>query len=839
MNTELAPYLHFKTNPIAKNEAIIVFDKARFTILTSQMIRCEFSNESKFEDFASQHFICRDLEIPKFTKNIENNILTIETDNCILEYINDGRSFNKNNLSVKLKSFNTTWHYGDKDNQNLKGTARTLDNCNGDFNYVENEKVEISEGLISRSGWALVDDSETLVFPKNQMPEPRKNPDNIDCYLLAYENNYKDCLNDYYKVAGNAPLLPEWSLGIWWSKWEPFTQQHLENIVQEFEDNKVALSVCVVDMDWHLDGWTGYSWNNECFPNPKGFFELLHSKGIRSCLNLHPANGVAKHESSYAEFAEYMGMNPDDGETIEFDITDPKFINGYFKYLHHPLQKDGVDFWWMDWQQGGETTLTGLDPLWMLNHLHSLDIKRDGTKREFTFSRWGNQGAHRTPIGFSGDAARTWDTLEYQVEFTAQAANVAFGWWSHDIGGFSNGFENDELFVRWMQFGAISPIFRMHNCGDPTLDYRPWSKEEKYKTPAINALTLRRNLLAYIYSANWEYHNGGLPLCTPLYYYHPENEEAYICPGQYYFGKDLIVAPITESADKDTKLARKVIWLPEGEWFDFFTGESYDGNRWHSVYKDLNEQIIFAKAGSIIPFNDVEDQSKINLIVFPGNGKQEVYFDDGVSMNYTNGEYEIVTIKQTLENNKINLDISDKTKFNQIIARGLEKEIIKDCEDRKIEISLNSKFKQRETLTKIEKMLYSMAINPHATRRIQDHLADIANDIQKLAPFLIEFSESQIKAFVEIIADCGFHYIKVDKTKDVLCYWNKNRREDFGLRIARAAWLEYFDTNSKDKNLESETIIIKYRDAVRGWLANANYCNLYSEVVKQDRTGRV
>ena len=834
----LDKHLHFKTNPVASDLAIIVFNNARFTILTSQMIRCEFSYQSNFEDFASQHFICRNLDIPQFEYNVNEDTLTIKTEHCTLRYTNDNKPFHKGNLSVNIKDMGATWCFGDEDSKNLGGTARTLDNCDGNFDYVENQEVSISNGLISRSGWSIIDDSGTLVFPANQMPASRKNPNNIDIYLFAYSHNFKECLRDYYKVTGEVPLLPNWSLGIWWSKWEPFTQKHLENIVQEFEDNEVPLSVCVVDMDWHLEGWTGYTWNNKCFPNPRSFFKLLHSKGIRSCLNLHPANGVERHEQPYAQFAKYMDIDSNSGETIEFNITDPKFINGYFEFLHNPLEEQGVDFWWMDWQQGGETSIKGLDPLWMLNHLHSLNRKRDGKNREFIFSRWGNYGAHRTPIGFSGDTARTWKTLEYQIGFTAQSANVAFGWWSHDIGGFSNGFNDEELYVRWMQFGAISPIFRMHNCGDPTLDYRPWSKELKYKDPAIKALKLRRDFLDYIYSWNWQHHNGDLPLCTPLYYYHPESEEAYLCSEQYYFGKDLIVAPIIGKIDKETNFARTVVWLPDGTWFDFFTGVKYAGGRWHSIYKTLDEQIIFAKAGAIIPFGK-DENGKINLVIFPGNGNQEVYLDDGTSMDYKKGEYQIVAIKQTIVDEKINIIFSDYSNFGKILIRGLEDEVEKKCDSCNISIEINSEYKVINIKTKLNELLYKININPHATRRIEPYIAQIADDIQKLAPFLIELSPSQIIAFVEMITDCGFHYKKLDKDKSLLCYWNTSQRADFSVRISRAAWLEYFDMNSLDENLKTKTIIMKYSDSIRGWKAQVNYCNLYYKEKEENRTGRV
>jgi alpha-glucosidase (family GH31 glycosyl hydrolase) len=207
-----------------------------------------------------------------------------------------------------------------------------------------------------------------------------------------------------------------------------------------------ALSVCIVDMDWHVtdtgnqsSGWTGYTWNRALFPDPPAFIAELHRRGLKTALNLHPAEGIHPHEAQYAALARALGLDPEAQEPIPFNIVDPDFTRHYFELLHHPQEADGVDFWWMDWQQGELTGLPGLDPLWWLNHLHFYDLGRDDRKRPFVFSRWGGLGNHRYPIGFSGDTVVSWDSLAFQPRFTATAANVNYGWWSHDIGGHMGG----------------------------------------------------------------------------------------------------------------------------------------------------------------------------------------------------------------------------------------------------------------------------------------------------------------------------------------------------------------------------------------------------------------
>ena len=306
---------------------------------------------------------------------------------------------------------------------------------------------------MARFGWAVVDDSRSLVFTPDGWLEPRQTPGNIDLYFFGYGLDFSACLGDFQQVAGGVPLIPRWILGNWWSRYWQYSEAELLGLMDEFKAYDVPLSVCIVDMDWHLtqtgntsSGWTGYTWNRLLFPDPPAFLAALHARGLKTALNLHPAEGIHPHEEQYIDFARWMGLDPEDGEPIRFDCADRRFMQGYFELLHHPLEAQGVDFWWLDWQQGARTSLPGLDPLWWLNHLHFYDAARGGGKRPFIFSRWGGLGNHRYPIGFSGDTVVGWDALDFQPAFTAAAANVGYGWWSHDLGGHMGGVEDDELY---------------------------------------------------------------------------------------------------------------------------------------------------------------------------------------------------------------------------------------------------------------------------------------------------------------------------------------------------------------------------------------------------------
>src|SRR5690606_7801105 len=246
------------------------------------------------------------------------------------------------------------------------------------------------------------------------------------------------------------------------------------------------------------------------------------------------AEGIHPHEDAYPEMARHMGINPESGEPIPFDLADPHFAEGYFRLLHHNLEEQGVDFWWLDWQQGTLSSLPYLDPLWWLNHLHFYDRTRNG-RRGFIFSRWGGLGNHRYPIGFSGDTFVDWETLAFQPYLTATAANVAYGWWSHDIGGHMQGLEEPELYTRWVQFGVFSPIMRLHSTKNAYHERRPWGHDANTLQATRAAMQLRHAMIPYLYTMAWRNAVENRSLVRPLYHDNPHHEEAYHCPDAYTF----------------------------------------------------------------------------------------------------------------------------------------------------------------------------------------------------------------------------------------------------------------------------------------------------------------
>jgi len=738
--------IHPTPTPQANSAAVIHEGDARFTILTSRLIRMEFDPQRSFEDRASQVFLYRDQPVPSFNSWRQEGWLHIETDHLHLRFVENGR-FHWRDLHITLKQTGQTWQYSYPDHSNLGGTIRTLDSTDG--------RLSFPDGLISRSGWAVVDDSKSLIFDESEWLQSRETaPEKRDLYFFGYAQDYLAAIADYQHVSGKPMLLPRWALGNWWSRYWAYSDQDLLDLMDAFSQHQIPLSVCIVDMDWHItrtgntsSGWTGYTWNRELFPEPTEFIKELHKRGLKTALNLHPAEGVHPHEKAYPVMASALGQDPADGKPVSFDIANRSFTEAYFKYLHHPMEDQGVDFWWMDWQQGTQSATAGLDPLFWLNHLHYYDLGRTPEKRPLIFSRWPGLGGHRYPIGFSGDTIVSWQSLAFQPEMTTTAANVAYGWWSHDIGGHCEGIEDPELYVRWVQFGIFSPIFRLHSTNNAFIDRRPWGFGKDALDIARSAMQLRHSLLPLIYTANWLNAELGEPLILPMYYSYPGEEAAYQAPNQYTFARQLLVAPVTQPADPSTKLARHSVWLPDGLWFDFFCNEAHQGGQWLTLYADQCQIPVFARAGAIIPMNadgpanGVKLPSRLHLKFFAGaDGSIQLFEDDGETQSYLDGNLALTSFSQnlsgeTLELGKSIVDGKPEAIPGFPMVRDYEFEIIGISQPTRInvcgsevELAFSSSFDESH------KSLMIHVANVSATEELSVHLSGIKVDLFETTP---------------------------------------------------------------------------------------------------------
>ncbi|GAA5168179.1 glycoside hydrolase family 31 protein [Ornithinimicrobium tianjinense] len=617
-------------------------DHARLTVLTPYLVRVEWSPSGRFEDRPTQVVLERDLgPVDARVTPVEDGV-EIVTEGFELAYT--GGPFTESSLSLQVRggvtAYHSVWRYGvpQRPAWALDGTARTLDEVDG--------RTELEPGIVSRDGYAVLDDSTGLVRTGPLVTDvAAREPGTVDLYVFAHGLDFRGALRDYYALTGPTPLLPRYVLGNWWSRYHPYSADEYLALLDRFAAERMPFSVAVLDMDWHVtdpdprfgSGWTGYTWDRGLFPDPAGFLRELHERGLRVTLNDHPADGVRAHEEAYPAMARALGVDPQSEVPLSFDVTDAAWLRAFFDHVAHPMERDGVDFWWIDWQSGPWSRLPGLDPLRALNEVHFDELASTG-RRPVVFSRYAGPGSHRTPIGFSGDTVISWASLRFQPEFTASASNIGYGWWSHDIGGHWGGVKDVELAVRWVQLGVWSPVNRLHATSSPFQGKEPWRFGPEAAALMGEALRLRHRLLPYLATMAERASAEGVPLVEPVYHRHPERDEAYAHRASYFFGADLLCAPVVEPRDARTGLARVDLWLPPGTWWDLETGRRYSGGehgRTLAAYRDLTHTVALAGAGTVLPLvaedevgNGVALPHHLDVQVFPGADGQHVLVED-------------------------------------------------------------------------------------------------------------------------------------------------------------------------------------------------------------------
>lgn len=539
-------------------------------------------------------------------------------------------------------------------------------------------------GILSRSGYFLLNDSDSArIDPETgnlggTLPRGMQ-----DWYFFAYGRDYAQALQDFTLLCGEIPMLPRWALGHWYSFWKDVDEAEIKRRVELYETHDLPLDVLVMDMQWHTPShWCGFDWNPDLYPDPKGLLDWLHERGVRMPVNLHFAGipldakalpdvcadidadiqeRIDAYESPPLDTPTYRVSHSTD-DVFAYDFGKPSHAAAVFKHLIAPLYDAGVDFMWLDGQNGATPGVN--NQLWT-NHLFYTDMQRRfPNRRPMILSRYGGLGSHRYPVGFSGDTLVEWGILRHEVDMTARAGNVGQVYWSHDIGGHMHAFHKSphgmpmdpELYVRWVQFGAFSPVMRIH--GTYGCKRELWEYGETLLDDMRSAINLRMSLLPYWYHLTYEAHKNSLPMCRPLYLHYPEDGAAYEHPYEYLIGDRMLVAPVTETGG-----VRKV-YLPEGYWWSWLPKSAHAGQNsvllrglvTYTALADLHEIPVYVRAGTILPRQHAERRAGVGvpetLVVevypnAPGTTAADIfdlYEDDGESMAYRNDHYSLLPL---------------------------------------------------------------------------------------------------------------------------------------------------------------------------------------------------
>ena len=539
---------------------------------------------------------------------------------------------------------------------------------------IEN-RLKFPPGILSKSGYFVLNESQSAIFDPNTQwidSPPSWTDDYQNWYFFAYGKNYFLGLKNFISLCGRIPMIPRWAFGSWYSVFQNLRDADYKKIVEQYHKYKLPLDVICVDMDWHINGWDGWDWNKTNFPDPEGFIRWVHDQDLKITLNLH-CETMPTNDSHFIPFCKELGIAPDQflsekKPTYAFDFTQRKLADAFFKTMPEPNEKMGIDFWWLDvWQNRTENAEVN-EVLWT-NHLFYTRMEKNLNKRGLILGRYGGIGSHRYPTLWSGDVASQWEVLEHEIDVSARCGNVGVNYLSHDLGGFKGAIPGEklamvdpELYIRWMQFGALNPIMRIHS--DHGIR-EPWNYGEKVLEIVRKAYELHVSLVPYFYHLSRTAYDDGIPIISPLYLYYPDDKEAYNHPTEYLIGGKILVAPVCRPGNI------RSVYLPSGRFYSLADGKIYDGPMNLHMYVPLDKIPIFIKAGSIIPRQKFVERvgtlvpDPLILDIYPDaeDSKNAVhqlnlYEDDGESLEYRLGKFSRLPI--TLKNGDRKIILSVK-----------------------------------------------------------------------------------------------------------------------------------------------------------------------------------
>jgi hypothetical protein len=547
----------------------------------------------------------------------------------------------------------------DSANGTYTSTPSCSDTSDSDTNCDANIPSQ-AQGLLDKSGWYLLDDTDTAVWTSSGWIAPRPAGDTEDGYLFGYGENYAAALEDLAKLTGPAPLLPEYLFGNWFSRYYPYTTSEYEDqLLPEFAANGVSLDDLSVDTNWKSPSqWDGWEWNPALFPDPNAFLAWAKSQDLHVTMNIH--SSISQTDPQYAEAQAIAGnaLSCSGGECT-WDWSQIPQAESNFA-IQQPIQDQGVSFWWLDWCcDDSDVSMPGVTPDSWINHLYAQDLVNEG-QRGFVLARIGaslqNSTAgtspagpwadHRSAIAFTGDAWSTWNTLAMEAQLSPDEGSIGIPYVSDDIGGFlgpPSGAPNDpdDLYLRWLQLGTFQPIMREHSTAGQNARL-PWEYDASTQATGDSFLQLRESLVPYLYTLAAQSSSTGLPMTQALYLDYPDQPDAYNYPAEYTLGSDMLVAPVTTPGN----VATTKVWFPPGKWTDWFTGATFTGPSTQTLQVPLTRMPVFVKDGGIIPLQSSSGHAQtagsapLTLRVFAGaSGQYTMYDDAGTGLGYEHGQY--------------------------------------------------------------------------------------------------------------------------------------------------------------------------------------------------------
>jgi len=479
--------------------------------------------------------------------------------------------------------------------------------------------------------------------------------DKIDYYFI-YGPDADQIIARYRELTGEVPLFGRWAYGFWQCKNKYESQAEIEGVAAKYRAEHIPVDNIVQDWFWWIT-MGEMTWNKN-YPDPQGMIDTLHKEHFHLMVSIWPY--FRPGSATYDEFDKngwfiaktvQQSFHPV-GQAL-YDPTNPAAMKQYWANANTALFQKGVDAWWLDTDEpetearednilttnqmhiGSGARYANVYPLFHTAGVSEGQQAASQDKRVFILSRSAYAGAQRYGVtAWSGDVLSDWVTFARQIPAGLNYAISGMPYWTTDIGGFiSGGNLNDpkfrELFVRWFQFGAFSPIFRVHGTRYPN-ENELWSYGPDAEKILVEYDNLRYRLMPYIYSEAWRVTNNHGTLMRPLVMDWREDVEAQNTGDEYLFGPSILVAPVTTEG-----ATSRPVYLPKATWYDFWTGEKVEGGKRVTADAPLSKLPLYVRAGSIVPMGPKMEwttekaEDPIELRIYPGANGDFVFYEDG------------------------------------------------------------------------------------------------------------------------------------------------------------------------------------------------------------------
>ncbi|HEY8531406.1 MAG TPA: TIM-barrel domain-containing protein, partial [Limnochorda sp.] len=487
--------------------------------------------------------------------------------------------------------------------------------------------------------------------------------------------SFGQVLERYTRLTGRMPLPPRWTLGYQQSRWGYLSQEQVEEVARTMRERRIPCDAIYLDIDY-MDGFRVFTWDPKRFPDPAGLCRSLRRDGFRVVtivdpgVKKDPTNPLFQQGLKEGLYVETPAGRPFTGQVWPGEVHFPDFLQErarrWWGDAHRVLLDAGVAGIWNDMNEPvifdardadrtfPETTVHRTDKGEARLHreVHNLygllmgkatfeGLKRlRPDERPFIVTRSGFAGIQRYAAVWTGDNSSWWEHLAMSIPMLLNLGMSGVAFAGADVGGFAED-TTPELLVRWTQLGAFIPFFRNHSAKD-TRRQEPWAFGPEVEALCRRAIELRYQLLPYLYTLFWEAHEGGTPIMRPLVWHAPDDPTAARIEDAFFLGADLLVAPVLHPGARE-----RLVYLPQGEWVDFWTGTCYQGRAHQVVGAPLDRIPLFVRAGAALPLGPAVQHTgergweALTLKIFPGLSPSRwsgvLYEDDGISLAYERG----------------------------------------------------------------------------------------------------------------------------------------------------------------------------------------------------------